>query len=111
MNGYYVLGIFAVLIASCSQILLKKGAMKQYDSFIREYVNIYVISGYLLMFGAVLLTTIVYRGINYMNVPVLEAVGYVLVPVFSYLFFKEKLTGKKIAGIVCILAGIFVYYL
>lgn len=111
MNGYYALGILSVVIASCSQILLKKGAMKQYDSFVREYLNIYVISGYLFMFGSVFLTMIVYRGMKFMNVPVLEAIGYVLVPVLSYLFFKEKLTKKKIAGIVCILAGIFVYYL
>lgn len=111
MNGYYVLGILSVVIASCSQILLKKGAMKQYDSFIREYLNPYVISGYGFMFGSVFLTMIVYRGMNFMNVPVLEAIGYVLVPVLSYFFFKECLTKKKIAGIACILAGIFVYYL
>ena len=111
MNGYYALGILSVVIASCSQILLKKGAMKQYDSFIREYLNVYVISGYMLMFGSLLLTMIVYRGMSFMNVPVLEAIGYVLVPVLSYLFFKEHLTKKKIVGIACILAGIFVYYL
>ena len=105
MNGYYALGILSVVIASCSQILLKKGAMKKYDSFIREYLNVYV------MFGSVFLTMIVYRGMNFMNVPVLEAIGYVLVPILSYFFFKERLTKKKMAGIACILAGIFVYYL
>lgn len=111
MNGYYVLGVLSVVVASFSQILLKKGAMKQYDSFIREYLNIYVISGYCFMFGSVFLTMIVYRGMNFMNVPVLEAIGYVLVPVLSYVFFKELLTKKKMAGIACILAGILVYYL
>ena len=111
MNGYYALGILSVVIASCSQILLKKGAMKKYDSFIREYLNVYVISGYVFMFGSVFLTMIVYRGMNFMNVPVLEAIGYLLVPILSYFFFKERLTKKKMAGIACILAGIFVYYL
>ena len=111
MNGYYALGILSVVIASCSQILLKKGAMKKYESFIREYLNVYVISGYIFMFGSVFLTMIVYRGMNFMNVPVLEAIGYVLVPILSYFFFKERLTKKKMAGIACILAGIFVYYL
>ena len=110
MNGYYVLGLLSVTIASFSQILLKKGAMKQYDSFIKEYLNIFVISGYVMMFGSVFLTMIVYRGMDFMNVPVLEAVGYVLVPVLSYLFFKEKLTKKKILGILIILAGIVIYY-
>ena len=85
--------------------------MKKYDSFIREYLNVYVISGYIFMFASVFLTMIVYRGMNFMNVPVLEAIGYVLVPILSYFFFKERLTKKKMAGIACILAGIFVYYL
>ncbi len=111
MNVYYVFGILSVIIASCSQILLKKGAMKKYDSFIREYLNVYVISGYLLMFGSLFLTMLAYRGMNFMNVPVLEAVGYVLVPLLSYFFFKEGLTKKKVVGIACILAGIFVFYL
>ena len=111
MNGYYILGLLSVTIASFSQILLKKGAMKQYDSFIKEYLNVFVISGYVMMFGSVFLTMIVYRGMDFMNVPVLEAVGYVLVPVLSYLFFKEKLTMKKILGIIFILAGIVVYYM
>lgn len=110
MNGYYALGILSVCIASFSQILLKKGAMKHYDSFVREYLNGYVMSGYLLMFASVFLTMIVYRGMDFMNVPVIEAIGYVLVPVLSYLFFREKLTYKKIVGIACILAGIWVYY-
>ena len=110
MNGYYLLGILSVTIASFSQILLKKGAMEQYDSFIREYLNVFVISGYVMMFGSVFLTMIVYRGMDFMNVPVLEAIGYVLVPLLSYLFFKEKLTKKKILGILFILAGILVYY-
>ena len=110
MNGYYALGILSVVIASFSQILLKKGAMKKYNSCIREYLNVYVLSGYFFMFGSVLLTMIVYRGMDFMNVPVLEAIGYVLVPVLSYLFFKESLTKKKIMGIACILAGIFIYY-
>lgn len=111
MNGYYALGILSVVIASFSQILLKKGALKKYDSFIREYLNPYVMTGYAFMFGSVFLTMIVYRGMDFMNVPVLEAIGYVLVPLLSYLFFKESLSRKKVLGIACILAGIFVYYL
>ena len=111
INGYYAIGLLSVIIASFSQILLKKGAMKKYDSFIKEYLNVFVILGYIMMFGSVFLTMLVYRGLNFMSVPVLEAVGYVLVPVLSYFFFKEKLTKRKIMGSFFILAGICVYYL
>lgn len=50
MNSYYLLGILSVVIASFSQVLLKKGAMNKYDSFIKEYLNFWVITGYLMMF-------------------------------------------------------------
>lgn len=111
MNGYYLLGILSVTVASFSQILLKKGALQKYDSFVKEYLNVWVITGYLLMFASVFLTMIVYRGMDFMNVPVLEAIGYVLVPVLSYFFFKEALTHRKILGIACILVGIIIYYM
>ena len=111
LNGYYAIGLLSVTIASFSQVLLKKGAMKKYDSFIKEYLNVFVILGYIMMFGSVFLTMLVYRGLNFMSVPVLEAVGYVLVPVLSYFFFKEKLTKRKIMGSLFILVGVCVYYL
>lgn len=111
INGYYAIGLLSVTIASFSQVLLKKGAMKKYDSFIKEYLNVFVILGYIMMFGSVFLTMLVYRGLNFMSVPVLEAVGYVLVPVLSYFFFKEKLTKRKIMGSLFILVGVCVYYL
>ena len=110
MNSYYLWGILSVTIAAFSQVLLKKGALISYDSFIREYLNFWVISGYLMMFASVFLTMLVYRGMDFMNVPVLEAIGYVLVPVLSYFFFKEALTHRKIIGIACILTGIIIYY-
>jgi len=110
MNVYYLVGLLSVTIASFSQVLLKKGAMNTYDSFIREYLNVWVITGYLLMFTSVFLTMIVYRGMAFLNVPVLEAFGYVLVPVLSYVFFREALTRRKILGIACILIGIIIYY-
>ena len=111
INGYYAIGLLSVTIASFSQVILKKGAMKKYDSFIKEYLNVFVILGYIMMFGSVFLTMLVYRGLNFMSVPVLEAVGYVLVPVLSYFFFKEKLTKRKIMGSLFILVGVCVYYL
>ena len=109
-NIYYGIAIISVIIASFSQILLKKGAIQGYSSFIREYLNGYVIVGYFMMFFSVLLTMIVYRGMDFMNVPVMEAIGYILVPVLSYLFLKEKFTRNKMIGILFILVGIFFYY-
>ena len=108
---FLLLALLSVVIASFSQVMLKLGAGKTYHSKIREYLNVYVITGYGMLFVSMILTIIAYRGLSYLSVPVIEAVGYILVPVLSYLIFKEKLTKRKIIGILFILAGIFIYYL
>ena len=108
---YYLIVILGVVVAAFSQILLKKGAMRPHVSLIKDYLNAPVIIGYIMMAASVVCSMIAYRGVDYMTVPVLEAIGFILVPVLSYLFFKEKFTRNKIIGIILIFAGIAVYYL
>jgi len=110
MNLYLAGMLFSVLLASFSQILLKKSAMKTYNSAIREYCNPWVISGYGLLFCSMLITIWAYGGVEYKNGPVIEALGNVLVPVLSFLIFREKLTKRRLAGIACIVLGIVVFY-
>ena len=111
MNLSFWLYIFSVTIASLSQLLLKKSATKKHGSFLREYLNPYVISGYGLLFLSMFLTVLAFRGMDYKNGPVIESLGYVLVLFLSRVFFGEKLSVKKLAGTVFILAGIMVFYL
>lgn len=112
MNKFFLMiGLLSVVIASFSQVMLKLGAGKTYTSKIREYLNVYVITGYGMLFVSMILTIVAYGGLSYLSVPVIEAVGYVLVPILSYFIFKEKLTKRKLTGILFILTGIFVYYL
>jgi len=111
MNIYLLTLILSVLIASFSQILLKKSAEKTYSSVIREYLNLYVICGYGMMFLSMLLTIIAYSGMEFTNVQIVEATGYIMVLILSCLFFREKITGKKVLGMLFIFAGIAVYYL
>lgn len=106
---YYLLMLLSVSIASISQILLKKSAMKQYPSFIREYLNPYVIIGYGMLFISMVLTIMVYAGVEFKLVPVMESMGYVIVMILSYFFFHEKITRKKAIGTLLILAGILVF--
>ena len=46
-----------------------------------------------------------------MSVPLMDALGFVLVPILSRLFFREGFTVRKTAGIALIVAGMIVYYL
>ena len=110
MNKFLLLALLSVTIASFSQVMLKLGAGKTYNSKIREYLNFYVITGYGMLFISMVLTIVVYSRLSYLSVPVVEAVGYILVPVLSYFIFKERLSKRKIIGILCILLGIMIYY-
>ncbi len=107
----YVLYVSSVAISSVSQILLKKSAMKKYDSFIWEYLNPYVIIAYAMFFGAALVGIFAFRGMEYKNGPVIESLGFVLVLFLSRIVFGERLTLRKIAGTLCILVGMVVFYL
>lgn len=108
-HWYYVLMIVSVAVASSSQILLKKSALKKYDSVIGEYLNPYVIAGYGMLFLSMIMTITVYSGIEYKRVPVMESIGYIFVMVLSRFFFKEKITRNKLIGTILILAGVFIF--
>ena len=110
-DPHYLYLLASVAVASCSQILLKKGAMREYSVFWRQYVNPWVIGGYLMLAGSVLLSICGLRTLSYLNAPLAESLGYVLVPLLSTIFFKEKLTLRKLVGIGCIVVGMIVFYI
>ena len=111
MIKYLILMIMAELIASSSQILLKKSAGRHYSSFLREYLNVLVIAGYGMLAVSMLISIICYGGLGYMNVVVMEPIGYIIVMFLSRIFFKEKITLRKVSGMILLLAGILVFYL
>ncbi|WP_022779677.1 hypothetical protein [Butyrivibrio sp. AE3009] len=110
MNVFFLLMILAELIASTSQILLKKSAEKEYPSFIREYLNALVIGGYGMLMISMIISIFCYDGLGYMGVVVMEPLGYIIVMFLSRLVFKEKFTIRKLIGMVLILGGIAVFY-
>lgn len=112
MFSRFVFAMFlSVAVASISQVLLKKSALKTYDTVVREYLNPYVISGYGLLFLSMLLTIYAYSGMEYKNGPVIESLGNVVVLVLGYFVFGERISVRKMAGIACIMAGIAVFHI
>lgn len=111
LNIYFLLMIVAEIVASSSQVLLKKSAGKKYENFIREYVNPLVIGGYSLLVLSMIISIFCYKGLGYMGVVVIEPIGYVIVMFFSRIFFKEKITKRKLIGMFLIVGGIAVFYL
>lgn len=111
MSKYWLVLFLAVVISASSQMLLKQGASKKYDSVVREYLNPWVISGYAVMILSTLCIIYAYRGVAYKNGAIIESLGYILIMLLSRLLFQEKITKKKLAGNLIILMGVLVFYL
>jgi drug/metabolite transporter (DMT)-like permease len=99
-----------VIVASFSQIILKKGALKKHTSVLKEYLNSQVIIGYSMMIISTFLTILAFRGLDFKNGPIIESTGYIFVMILSSLFLMEKITLKKLIGNILILIGILIFY-
>lgn len=104
--GIYLLG---VLISAISQVLLKKAAMKEYDSPIKEYLNPFVVAAYVMFFGATLMTILAYKVVPLSMGAILEATSYIYITIFGVTIFKEKIGKEKAFALVLIIGGIIVY--
>lgn len=107
--GAVVLMLASVFIASVSQVLLKKEALKEHSGKVSEYANPLVITAYGLFLLTTFLTMYSYRGIPLSLGPVLEATSYAYVTLFGVLCFGERVGRRKLLGIALIIAGIVVY--
>ena len=105
-SGIYLIG---VIISAFSQVLLKKSANTEDGNFIKQYLNLKVISAYIIFFLATFLSIYAYKVIPVTLGAILGTLEYGLVAILSYIFFKEKLSTKQIIGILLIIIGIIVY--
>lgn len=101
--------LFGVFISAISQVILKKAAMKKYDSVIKEYLNFPMISAYSIFVISTFLSIIAYKGIPLSMGPILEATSYIYVTFFGVKIFGETINGKKIFALVLIVEGIILY--
>lgn len=106
---YSLIYVSAVFISAVSQIMLKLSARKTYGSKIREYMNPLVIISYCLFFGCTLITLLAYRKIPLSLGQILESSGYIFVTILGTTILKEKLTKKKLTGMLVILLGIYLF--
>lgn len=106
---YLFVLLAGVFISAISQVMLKKAALKKYDSVIKEYMNPLVIIAYVMFVGTTFLSILAYKGIPLSMGPVLEATSYIYVTIFGVTIFKEKMNKKKIASLALIMVGILVY--
>ncbi len=103
----YLAGVF---FSSCAQIILKKEAVREHDSMIKEYLNPRVILGYGITFGCTLLTVLAYsKGLPVSFGNVLESMGYLFVTIMGMTILGEKVGRRKWMALAVIMVGIFLF--
>lgn len=108
---YALVMLFGTFISAVSQVLLKKAALREYDSKIKEYMNPLVVIAYTVFVVATFLAIIGYKVVPLSMGPILEATSYIYVTVFGVTIFKEKINKRKITALFMIIVGIIVYSL
>ena len=103
--------IVSVLVSSVSQVMLKTSANKKYSDRIKEYLNPTVIIADGLFFLSTLITVFAYKVVPLSLGPVLESAGYIFVAVLGVVVLKERMSRKKLIGMVLILGGIALFSL
>ncbi len=104
-----LLFLAAVFLSAAAQVFLKKAALRQHQSLLREYLNWRVAVGYMIMLGCTAITVIAYRGIPLSIGMIMETTSYIYIMAFGALVFKERVSGKKIVALGLIICGIILY--
>ena len=108
----YLFVILGILSCSLSQLLLKKSAKAVHSSKVYEVLNPMVIIAYTVFFCSLLVNIwAMSRGMQLKEMAMLESLGYVFVPLLSYMILKENISNRTICAILMVVLGIFVFYL
>ena len=106
---YAVIAIIGVFVSAVSQVMLKKAALRNYNTSLGEYLNPLVIGAYILFVGATFMAIYAYKGIPLSLGPILEATSYIWITFFGVKIFGEKISKKKAMALGLIILGILVY--
>lgn len=106
-EGFYIgLTLLSVFMASCTQVILKRSAMNESLSGISYFVNPATLTAYSIFFCCCLLTFYCLSHLPMITVNVLECSAYVYILFFDRIFFRKRITARKIAGNLLIVGGI-----
>lgn len=105
-----LLALSGVLIASCAQLFMKSSAHKRIgQKFWKKFVNFKVIFAYSMMLIASFINVLSLKHLQLKYVPMVEATGYIWVPILSILFIHEKPTKYNIIGCIIIIIGMCMF--
>ena len=108
----YFFVILGILSCSLSQLLLKKSAKVGHSFKVYEVLNPMVIIAYAVFFCSLLVNIwAMSKGLQLKEIAMLESLGYVFVPILSFLILNEKMSRRTICATFMVILGIFFFYI
>jgi len=104
-----VVMIVNAFLSAFSQVLLKQSANREYKSSIYEYLNIRVITAYVIFAIVLVSNAFAYQGIAYKYGSIIGASSYIFLMLLSKVILKEKITKKVLMGNIIIMMGMLIY--
>lgn len=110
---YYMLAIFGVMLSSVAQIFLKMAANTSINNsnILHAWLGLRAISGFILLFVAVLISAHVVRFLEIGEIVSITALSYPFVILMSLVFLGESFTRHQYAGLGMLCAGVLVFNL
>lgn len=103
MTIYFIILLIMTLLGAVASLFLKKASGA--ESMLELIKNPYLYIGGGLYLSSAVLNIWILRVLDYSVVLPLTSLTYIWTMVLSYLILKEKITKKKIGGVILILIG------
>lgn len=100
---YYIVLVVMTFLGSVASLFLKKASGSQGILAMLKNINLYLGGGLYLL--SAVLNIYILRFLDYSVVLPLTSLTYIWTMFLSYMILKEKISAKKIAGVLLILAG------
>lgn len=106
---YYFLAVSAVLAACFGQILFKYGTARKGISLAGINFNRWILLGGIAMMVSVTFNIKALHVVPLRDMAFITPLSYVIVPLLSRLFLKEKLYHRLVIGTILIVAGVIIF--
>ena len=103
---------FLIIYTSSALILMIIIAILYHNNETNKnmFLNWKVLSSYFVAFLIMFVNSaFIYKHIYMNQIGMIDALGYIFVPILSFVFLSEKLNAKQIVGIVLIVIGVLLY--
>lgn len=100
---YYIVLLVMTALGSVASLFLKKSSSE--TNFFKMLLNPYLYVGGILYLLSAVLNIYVLRYLDYSVVLPLTAITYIWTMILSYFVLKEKITIKKMSGVILIVLG------